>query len=204
MTDLSRFRKRQLREADATAGERAANEIDIIAAATIAYSSEDPAHPIEHAFDGYSGPGATRWISARDNTVEHILIEFDRPQIISPLSYEVEERTLERTQEVRGEISDDGGRTYRQIFVQDYTFSPQGATYQRKQQRLDRVPVDSSPPDDCSRQEWRGSGDIDNAPPLHLTAEARRIRFGRENAPGPAFSREVLKSIGMLTKNLPL
>jgi hypothetical protein len=142
MTDFSRLHKRQLREGDITAGANAANEIDIIAAATIAYSSEDPAHPIEHAFDGSSGPGATRWISARDNTVEHIVIEFDRPQIISCLSYEVEERALERTQEVRGEISDAAGRSYHQIFVQDYTFSPRGATYQHEEQHFDRVQVD--------------------------------------------------------------
>ena len=65
-------------EADVTAVEGGAD--DIIAAAMIAYSSEDPAHPIEHAFHKYSGPGATRGISARDNTVEHIVIEFNRPQ----------------------------------------------------------------------------------------------------------------------------
>jgi hypothetical protein len=57
MTDFSRLRKRQLREAHATAVASAANEIDNIATATIAYSSEDPAHPIENAFDGCSGPG---------------------------------------------------------------------------------------------------------------------------------------------------
>ena len=43
----------------------------------------------------------------------------------------------ERTQEVRVEVSDDGGRTYRQIFVQEYNFSPRGATYQREEQRFD-------------------------------------------------------------------
>ena len=32
----------------------------------------------------------------------------------------------ERTPEVRVEISDDGGRTYRQILVQEYNFSPRG------------------------------------------------------------------------------
>jgi hypothetical protein len=42
----------------------------------------------------------------------------------------------ERTQEVRVEVSEDGGRTYRQILVQEYTFSPGGATYQREEQRL--------------------------------------------------------------------
>ena len=140
MTDFSRLRKRQLRAAAATAGASAANEIDIVATATIAYSCE--AHPIEHAFDGFGGRGATSWISARDDTVENIVIEFDRPQVISRLSYEVEERTFERTQEVRAEISQDAGRTYRQIFAQDYTFSPHGATYQHEEQRFDRVQVD--------------------------------------------------------------
>ena len=54
MTDLSRLRKRLL-EADAATS----------AGATIAYSSEDPAHPVEHMLDGQSGPGATRWMSHR-------------------------------------------------------------------------------------------------------------------------------------------
>jgi hypothetical protein len=45
MTDLSRLRKRPL-EADAATSARATDEIDIAGCATIAYSSEDPAHPI--------------------------------------------------------------------------------------------------------------------------------------------------------------
>src|ERR1700730_2490380 len=68
MTDLSRFRKRPL-EADAATSARAAGEIDIAGGATIAYSSEDPAHPVEHMLDGQSGPGATRWMSARPDTI---------------------------------------------------------------------------------------------------------------------------------------
>ncbi len=67
MTEPSIIRKRPL-AADAATGVRAAGEIDIVGGATIAYSSEDPAHPIEHALDGCSGPGATRWISARPDT----------------------------------------------------------------------------------------------------------------------------------------
>jgi hypothetical protein len=101
MTDLSRLRK-QPREADAATSARAAAEIDIAGGATIAYSSEDPAHPVEHMLDGQSGPGATRWMSARPDTTEHIVIELDRPQTISRLVYEVEETRRERTQEVRG------------------------------------------------------------------------------------------------------
>jgi hypothetical protein len=139
MTDLSRLRKRPL---EAGAEKIAhAGEIDIVSCATIAYSSEHPAHPAEHMLDGRSGPGATRWISARPDAVEHIVVEFDRPQPISRLVYEVEEAMRERTQEVRVEVSEDGGGVYRQILVQEYTFSPGGATYQREELRFNLDPV---------------------------------------------------------------
>jgi F5/8 type C domain len=132
---LSRLRKRAL-EADAATSAGTADEIDIAGCATIAYSSEKPGHPVEHLLDGRSGPGGTRWISARSDVIEQIIVEFDQPQAISRLAYEVEEAVRERTQEVRVEVSEDGGRMYRQILVQEYTFSPGGATYQREEQRL--------------------------------------------------------------------
>jgi hypothetical protein len=106
------------------------HEIDLRAHATIFYTSEDPAHPIEHMLDGSSGRGATHWASARPNTTEEILLEFDEPQHVGHISYEVEERALERTQEVRIQVSCDSGRHYRQALVQEYTFSPGGSTYQ--------------------------------------------------------------------------
>jgi F5/8 type C domain len=137
---IRRLRKRPL-EADAAPGIQAAGEIDIAGCATIAYSSEKPGHPVEHLLDGRSGPGATRWIAARLDVIEQIVVEFDQPQTISRLVYEVEEAERERTQEVRVEVSEDGGRTYRQILVQEYTFSPGGATYQREEQRFNLVQV---------------------------------------------------------------
>jgi hypothetical protein len=88
MTNLTRLRKRPL-EADAATSTKAADEIDITGGATIAYSSEQPDQPVEHLLDGRSGPGATRWISARPDTIEHIVVEFDQPQPISRLVYEV-------------------------------------------------------------------------------------------------------------------
>ena len=135
MTDPSRLRKRPL-EADAATSARDAGEINIAGCATIAYSSEDAAHPVERMLDGRSRPGATRWMNARPDTTEHMVIEFDRPQTISRLVYEVEETMRERTQEVRVEVSEDGGRSYRQILVQEYNFSRGGATYQREEQRF--------------------------------------------------------------------
>jgi F5/8 type C domain len=133
MPSPPRLRKRPL---EANAATSAADEIDIADCAAIAYTSEDPAHPVEHMLDGCCGPGAPRWMSARPDTTEHIVIEFDRPQTISGLVYEVEETTRERTQEVRVEASEDGGQSYRQILVQEYNFSPGGATYQREEQHF--------------------------------------------------------------------
>ncbi len=118
-----------------------ADEIDIASCGTIAYSSEDSAHPVEHLLDRRDGPGGSRWVSARPDVTEQILIEFDRPQVISRLLYDVEELGRERTQEIRVEVSEDEGRTYRQILVQEYTFSPGGATYQHEEQRFSPVRV---------------------------------------------------------------
>jgi hypothetical protein len=112
-------------------------EVDIASLATFAYSSEHPDHPLEHLIDGRGGPGGTCWASARSNTTERIVLEFEPAQRISRLVYEVEECCEERTQEVRVEVSADHGRTYRQVLAQDYTFSPQGATFQHEDLRLE-------------------------------------------------------------------
>jgi F5/8 type C domain len=134
------LRKRQL-EAERTVSVRPVGSIDLASCATVAYSSEDPTHPVEHMFDGRFGPGATRWLAAQPDVTEKIVVEFDRPQAISRLLYEVEEAVRERTQEVRVEVSEDGGRNFRQILVQEYTFSPGGSTFQSEELRLNVVHV---------------------------------------------------------------
>jgi hypothetical protein len=105
-------------------------ELDLAACATVHFSSEDPAHPVEHMLDGTSGQGASRWASAHPNRREEIVFQFDEPQHISHVAFEAEEVHAERTQEVLAEYSTDGGRSYRQAFVQEYNFSPRGSTYQ--------------------------------------------------------------------------
>ena len=129
------MRKRLMSEPAASAPEL--GEIDIARAAVLTYSSEDPQHPLDHLIDGSRGRGGTRWESGRRDATEHIELQFDHPQRISRLAYEVEERVQERTQEVRIEVSADGGRTYHQELAQDYTFSPGGATFQREDLRVD-------------------------------------------------------------------
>jgi hypothetical protein len=134
----SEVRKRLLKPQ--TAPGSADGALDIGACAVMAFSSEDPAHPFESILDGHSGPGGSYWSSARPDVTEHLIIEFDAPQSLSRLVYEVEESQLERTQEVRIEVSQDRGLTYRGVLTQDYTFSPRGATFQREDVRLE-VPV---------------------------------------------------------------
>ena len=137
---ISRPGQRELRKRiladDQSGGSPTEGEIDLVRDATIGYSSEDPSHPLEHVIDGRAGPAGTRWISGRSDTTEQIIIEFDRPQTISRMIYEVEERERERTQEVRVAASSDCGATYRQILVQEYTFSPRGATFELEDLRL--------------------------------------------------------------------
>ena len=131
-TQALRVRKRLLAEPGSSSAPRPCNEIDLAARATILYSSEDPHHPIEHLLDGRSGRGATRWSSARDNTTEEIVIQFDQPEHVVRLIFDAEECEAQRTQQVTMEFSTDGGKTYRAGFVQEYTFSPDGSTYQRE------------------------------------------------------------------------
>jgi hypothetical protein len=129
---LSREREQPARNDDA---------IDIVACATVAYSSEAHDHPVEHIFDGRRGNGGTRWVAARPDTTDQILIEFDQAQSISRLIYEVEEKQVERTQEVRIEALFEGFSVYRTVLMQQYTFSPSGATFQREDLRVSLADV---------------------------------------------------------------
>lgn len=136
-TDPLRVRKRLLAQAGSPSAPLPASEIDLAACATILYSSEDPRHPIEHLLDGRSGRGATRWSSGRQNTTEEIVLEFDRPERIRRVIFDAEELLVERTQQITMEFSSDGGQVYRKVFVQEYTFSPHGSTYQREDLSVD-------------------------------------------------------------------
>jgi hypothetical protein len=135
--ELLRVRKRLLGAPDSSIPPLPSNEIDLVACATILYSSEDAHHPIEHLLDGCSGRGATRWSGAQQNTAEEIVIEFDRAVHVRRFIFDAEELEAERTQQVIMEFSTDGGHTFRTGFVQEYTFSPHGSTYQREDLSFD-------------------------------------------------------------------
>jgi len=87
--------------------------LNLASVATIDYSSEDPAHPVEHLLDEHTGPGGSYWAAAQADTTEQLVLAFDQPQSVTRLVYEVEETEHERTQEVHVEASTDTPTTGR-------------------------------------------------------------------------------------------
>jgi hypothetical protein len=132
---MSTLRKRRLSQPTEPDDDSA--PLNLASVATIDYSSEDPAHPVEHLVDEHTGPGGSYWAAAQADTTEHLVLEFDRPQSIGRLVYEVQEMERERTQEVHVEASTDAGRSYHRVVVQEYTFSPGGARFEHEDLRLE-------------------------------------------------------------------
>ena len=106
-------------------------EIDIAAVATVMVTSEDPEHPIDHAFDQSRGPGGSRWIAGEPGE-QTVILAFDAPQAIRRVVLEIEEPGVARTQELQLAVSADGGQTYREVLRQEYNFSPSGSTFERE------------------------------------------------------------------------
>jgi hypothetical protein len=106
-------------------------EIDIAAVATVLMTSEDPNHPVDHAFDALRGPGGSRWVAGEPGD-QTLILAFDAPQAIHRVALEVEEVEVARTQELQLAVSTDSGLTYRELVRQEYNFSPPGTTFERE------------------------------------------------------------------------
>jgi hypothetical protein len=107
------------------------DSIPIADVAVVEVTSEQPHHPIDHAFDSSRGPGGTRWIAGTLGT-QWVTLVFDHPQPIQQIGIEVEETAESRTQELSVAASSDGGRTYRELIRQEFHFSPPGTTFERE------------------------------------------------------------------------
>jgi len=106
-------------------------EIPVVEVATVQVSSEQSDHPIDNVFDSSRGPGGSRWIADEPGEQTLILV-FDSPQTIRKVGLEVEELSMSRTQELSASFSSDGGRTYRELVRQEFTFSPPGTSFERE------------------------------------------------------------------------
>ncbi len=98
--------------------------LDVERHAEVELTSEDAAAPIESALTALGGPG---WRAAEAGP-QTIRLRFDEPQRVERIRLVFDERDVARTQELVLQWSADGGRTYREIVRQQYTFTPPGTT----------------------------------------------------------------------------
>src|SRR4051794_18953388 len=123
--------RKQIIDAPGATSGATPGEIDIAALATVLVTSEAAEHPVDHAFDDSRGPGGSRWMAGEPGE-QTLILAFDAPQSIRRVALEVEESEVARTQELQLALSQDGGRTYREVLRQEYTFSPSRSTFERE------------------------------------------------------------------------
>jgi len=101
--------------------------------AEVEITSEDAAHPIESALV----PGSASGWRAAGPGKQTIRLVFGNPQRLRQIRLQFEETRTERTQEYDLRWSADGGKSFREIVRQQWNFSPQGATSQTEDHRVE-------------------------------------------------------------------
>jgi len=111
--------------------------LDLDVLADVELTSEDAAHPVEAALVSGDGSG---WRASEPGT-QRIRLVFHRPQRLRRIRLRFDEADTERTQEFTLRWSPDGGRTFRDVVRQQYTFSPAGATSEVEDLNVDLAAV---------------------------------------------------------------
>jgi hypothetical protein len=107
--------------------------LDVERQAQAEITSEDVAHPIESALLPAQGSG---WLASGPGE-QTIRLLFDHPQPLRRIWMQFVEPVTERTQEFVLRWSSDGGQSFREIVRQQWNFSPQGATCETEDHRVD-------------------------------------------------------------------
>ena len=107
--------------------------LDLERLAQVEITSEDAAHPIESALLPGRGSG---WGAAGPGE-QTIRLLFAHPQRLRRIWLQFVEPFTERTQEFVLRWSADGGQSFREIVRQQWNFSPQGATCETEDHRVD-------------------------------------------------------------------
>jgi hypothetical protein len=121
-------------------GQHGADTVSWLSVETLAQvelTSEDPGHPIEAAF----GSGGDAGWRASEPGAQSIRLLFHQPQPLTRIRLRFVEPTAERTQEFSLRWSADGGRSFRELVRQQYTFSPGGATSEIEEFEVDLTAV---------------------------------------------------------------
>ena len=98
--------------------------LDLSRLCQVEITSEEAAHPLELALLSDSGAG---WRAAQAGA-QMLRLLFDEPGRLRRIHLMFREAEQARTQEFVLRWSPDGGRSYREIVRQQYTFSPPGTT----------------------------------------------------------------------------
>jgi hypothetical protein len=101
--------------------------------ADVEVTSEDPRYPIEAALLSGRGLG---WRAAEPGRQTMRLL-FTSPQRLRRIWLVFAESTIERTQEYVLRWSSDGGQSFHEIVRQQWNFSPQGATWETEDHRVE-------------------------------------------------------------------
>ena len=112
---------------------------DLENSALVEVTSEDPDYPIEAALGRGNGPG---WRASGPGS-QVIRLQFDVPQRIRSIRVVFEETEAERTQEFVLKCSVSGQPGAKELFRQQYNFSPSGATRQVENFTTDLTGVSS-------------------------------------------------------------
>jgi hypothetical protein len=111
--------------------------LDVDVLADVELTSEEAAHPVEAALTSGDGSG---WRASERGT-QSIRLVFHNPQSLRRIRLRFDEADTERTQEFTLRWSPDGGRTFREVVRQQYTFSPAGSTSEVEDLKVDLVAV---------------------------------------------------------------
>lgn len=106
--------------------------LDLESLAEVEVTSEDPAHPIEFALL----PTETAGWRAGEAGKQSIRLIFGQPQRLTRIWLHFEDSATERAQEYVLRWSADSGRTFSDIVRQQWNFSPQGATSEIENHRV--------------------------------------------------------------------
>jgi hypothetical protein len=98
--------------------------LDLGRLAQVEITSEEVGYPVESALTAGEGPG---WLSGETGE-QTIRLLFDEPRALRKIQLVFKEESRERTHEFVLRWSGDGGRSYREILRQQFTFSPPGTT----------------------------------------------------------------------------
>jgi len=127
------MRKRIITEERQSAVSSEQDWLNLESISEVEMTSEDAAHPIEAALL----PGRSSGWRAAEPGTQVIRIRFPRPQRLQRIWLHFVEPHTERTQEYVLRWSADDGQSFREVVRQQWNFSPEGATSETEDHRVD-------------------------------------------------------------------